>query len=105
MRLGSCRPSLAESNRSWALRRSAQTGRCDLNAEKLREAVLSGGELANTLLVKATGLPHARLESLSASQALSLLETAVELNFREEVLGKLRKVGAALRGTLTATAR
>ncbi len=80
-------------------------GSVRLNAEKLREAVLSGGELANTLLVKATGLPHARLESLSASQALSLLETAVELNFREEVLGKLRKVGAALRGTLTATAR
>ncbi len=78
-------------------------GTVRLNADKLREAVLSGGELANTLLAKATGLPQARLDALSASQALSLLQAAIEINFREELLGKLRGVGAALQGTLTAT--
>ena len=78
-------------------------GTVRLNADRLREAVLSGGELANTLLTKATSLPQARLESLSASQALALLDAAVRINFREELLGKLRGVGGALQGTLTAT--
>jgi len=78
-------------------------GTVRLNADKLREAVLSGGELANTLLAKATGLPQARLDALSASQALSLLQAAIEINFREELLGKLRGVGAVLQGTMTAT--
>ena len=78
-------------------------GTVRLNADKLREAVLSGGELANTLLAKSTGLPQARLDALSASQALSLLQAAIEINFREELRGKLRGVGAALQGTLTAT--
>ncbi len=78
-------------------------GSVHLNAERLRDAVLSGGELANTLLAKSTGLPQARLEALSASQALTLLSAAVQINFREELLGKLRGVGGALQGTLTAT--
>ena len=78
-------------------------GSVRLNADRLREAVLSGGELANTLLTKATSLPQARLDSLSASQALTLLDAAVRINFREELLGKLKAVGGALQGTLTAT--
>ena len=76
-----------------------------LNVEKLREAVLSSGELANTLLAKATGLPQERLDALSASQALSLLEAAVQTNFREELLGKFRGVGQALRGVFPAATR
>ena len=43
------------------------------------------------------------LDGLSASQALALLDAAVRINFREELLGKLRGVGGALQGTLTAT--
>ena len=78
-------------------------GAVRLNADRLREAVLSGGDLANTLLVKATSLPQARLESLSASQALTLLGAAVEINFREDLLGKLKGVGGALQGAVTAT--
>ena len=78
-------------------------GTVRLNADKLREAVLSGGELANTLLAKATGLPQARLDALSASQALSLLQAAIEINFREELLGKLKAVGGVLQGAVTAT--
>ena len=78
-------------------------GTVRLNAERLREAVLSGGELANTLLSKATSLPQARLDSLSASQALTLLDAAVRINFREELLGKLKAVGGALQGAVTAT--
>jgi hypothetical protein len=77
-------------------------GTVRLNADRLREAVLSGGELANTLVTKATGLPQAHLDGLSASQALALLDAAVRINFREELLGKLRGVGGALQGTLTA---
>lgn len=80
-------------------------GTVRLNADRLREAVLSGGELANTLLVKATSLPPARLDSLSASQALVLLQSAVRINFREELLGKLKAVGAAVQGTVTVAAR
>ena len=72
-----------------------------LNAERLRDAVLSGGELANTLLGKATGLPQARLEALSASQALTLLSAAVQINFREELLGKLKAVGGVLQGAVS----
>lgn len=75
-------------------------GTLRLNAERLREAVFSSGELASSLLTKATGLPQARLDTLSASQALALLEAAVEVNFREELLGKCRAVGSALRGVL-----
>ncbi|HNQ89014.1 MAG TPA: hypothetical protein PKM73_10405 [Verrucomicrobiota bacterium] len=75
-----------------------------LNAEKLREAVLSSGELANTLLAKATGLPQERLDALSASQALTLLEAAVQTNFREDLLGKFRGVGQSLRGVFNVTA-
>lgn len=78
-------------------------GSVHLNADRLRDAVLSGGELANTLLAKSTGLPQARLEALSASQALTLLSAAVQINFREELLGKLKEVGGALQGTVTAT--
>lgn len=78
-------------------------GTVRLNADRLRDAVLSGGELANTLLAKATSLPPARLESLSASQALVLLQAAVRVNFREELLGKLKAVGAAVQGTLVTT--
>ncbi len=78
-------------------------GTVRLNADRLREAVLSGGELANTLLAKATSLPQARLDSLSASQALTLLDAAVRINFREELLGKLKAVGGALQGAVTAT--
>ena len=78
-------------------------GTVRLNADRLREAVLSGGDLANTLLAKATSLPQARLESLSASQALTLLGAAVEINFREDLLGKLKGVGGALQGAVTAT--
>ena len=74
-----------------------------LNADRLREAVLSSGELAGTLLSKATGLPQDRLQHLSASQALALLEAAVQVNFREELLGKCRAVGQSLRGVLTVT--
>ena len=80
-------------------------GTVRLNADRLREAVLSGGELANTLLAKTTGLPQARLDTLSASQALALLDAAVRINFREELLGKLKAVGGVLQGTLTGTAR
>lgn len=80
-------------------------GTVRLNADRLREAVLSGGELANTLLVKATGLPQTHLDGLSASQALALLDAAVRINFREELLGKLRAVGGALQGVATVSAR
>ena len=81
----------------------AADGSVRLNADRLRDAVLSGGELANTLLAKSTGLPQARLDALSASQALSLLQAAIEINFREELLGKLKGVGGALQGAVTAT--
>ena len=77
-------------------------GTVRLNADRLREAVLSGGELANTLLSKATNLPQARLDGLSASQALLLLDAAVRINFREELLGKLRTVAAAVQLTVKA---
>ena len=76
-------------------------GSVQLNAERLRDAVLSGGELANTLLAKSTGLPQARLEALSASQALTLLSAAVQINFREELLGKLKAVGGVLQGAVS----
>ena len=78
-------------------------GSVRLNADRLRDAVLSGGELANTLLAKSSGLPQSRLETLSASQALTLLGAAVEINFREDLLGKLKGVGGALQGAVTAT--
>ena len=58
---------------------------------------------ANTLPAKSTGLPQARLEALSASQALTLLSAAVQINFREELLGKLKAVGGVLQGAVTAT--
>lgn len=76
-------------------------GSVHLNADRLRDAVLSGGELANTLLAKSTGLPQARLEALSASQALTLLSAAVQINFREELLGKLWGVGGVLQGAVS----
>ena len=75
-------------------------GTLRLNADKLREAVLSGRDLANTLLLAATGLPQERLDALSASQALALLEAAVQVNFREDLLGKCRAVGHAVQGLL-----
>ncbi len=73
-------------------------GSIRLDAGKLREAVLSGGDLAHTLLAKTTGLTAERLDALSASQALILLEAAVQTNFRDELLGKFRAVGQSLRG-------
>jgi hypothetical protein len=75
-----------------------------LNTQKLREGVLPSGDLANTLLAKATGLPQERLYPLSASQALTLLEAAIATNFREDLLGKFREVGHSLQGVFRATA-
>jgi len=75
-------------------------GTLRLNADRLKEAVLSSGELASLLLAKATSLPQERLEQLPASHALALLEAAVQVNFREELLGKCRAVANALRGVL-----
>ena len=79
-------------------------GSVRLNAQKLREAVLSSGDLANTLLAKATGLPQELLDALSASQALTLLEAAVQTNFREELLGKFRAIGRSVQGVFAVTA-
>jgi hypothetical protein len=78
-----------------------EDGSLRLNGEKLREAVLSGGDLANTLLSRSTGLPQERLDQLTASQALTILEAAVAINFREHLLGKFQAVGKSLQGMLT----
>lgn len=75
-------------------------GTLRLNADRLKEAVLSSGELASLLLIKSTNLPQERLAELPTSHALALLEAAVQINFREDLLGKCRAVANALRGVL-----
>jgi ribosomal protein L28 len=67
--------------------------RTELNMEKLEDIITGSEELTAFLVEKSTGKTKEWFDGLSMSQALEVLDTAVDLNLSEQILKKVSALG------------
>ena len=72
------------------------TAQLVLQADKLADIVTGTQEVAEFLLLKSTGKDAAWLSTLSMADAMTVLDAALALNIREDLLGKVKGVGKRL---------
>ena len=72
------------------------TAQLVLQADKLADIVTGTQEVAEFLLLKSTGKQAEWLGTLSMGDAMAILDCALELNIREDLLGKVKGVGKRL---------
>jgi hypothetical protein len=75
-------------------------GRLVVTPEKLTGVLVKSADLAGELIVRSTNLSPTDVDDLYPSEALALLQAAIEVNLHEDLLGKARGVGRALQGAL-----
>ena len=75
-------------------------GEVKLNPLVIGQIVSSSAELSNQLLASSCRIGNERIdiESLEVTKAIDLLDAAVEINFSEEVLGRIKKLAMRLKG-------
>ncbi|MBE7502730.1 MAG: hypothetical protein HS113_21090 [Verrucomicrobiales bacterium] len=75
-------------------------GGLSITPSKLGAVIARSGSLATELLERATGKEREFLDELRPVEVFELLAAAVEVNIHEDLLGKARGVGQALRTAL-----
>lgn len=78
-------------------------GRAAIDSTKIPELVRTSSALTDYLVEKSTDITPVELRDSSASDALEVIDAALEVNLNDTLLGKLRKVGARVMGAFGAT--
>ena len=85
---------------SGALGEFIEGGRLVVTPEKVTGVLVKSADLAGELITRSTNLSPTEVDDLYPSEALALLQAAIEVNLHEDLLGKARGVGQALQGAL-----
>lgn len=72
------------------------TGRPWYNFDKLPDLIKGSETLSNFLIEKSTGKDAEFFATVRASEALSVLEAALEMNLSEDMVGKFKGIGRVI---------
>lgn len=75
-----------------------EKGSVTLDLEKLGSLVMGTKEVADHLLMKATGREQEWVDGLSLSEALVVIDAALELNLSPELIARGKKVAGRVQG-------